>query len=151
MIYTELTNKAMVIAYQAHQGQYDKSGIPYIFHPIHLAEQMKDEISVCVALLHDVLEDTVITQEELEIIFPKEVIIPLKMLTCGKDVDYFEYIEKLRNNPVAAAVKLADLEHNMDQTRFSGCRQVSREQLDQWKDKYSRAKKILYSCTTVNE
>lgn len=58
MIYTELTNKALTIAYRAHHGQLDKSGIPYIFHPVHLAEQMKDEISVCVALLHDVLEDT---------------------------------------------------------------------------------------------
>ena len=53
MIYTPLTNKAMAIAYAAHQGQLDRCGQPYIFHPLHLAEQMADEESVCTALLHD--------------------------------------------------------------------------------------------------
>lgn len=148
MIYTELTNKALTIAYRAHHGQLDKSGMPYIFHPVHLAEQMKDEISVCVALLHDVLEDTAVTAKELEMLFPHEVMIPVKLLTREKGIDYFEYIKKLRDNPVAMTVKLADLEHNMDQTRFAGCAQVSREQLNKWKNKYSKAKKILYSCTS---
>ena len=58
MIYTELTKKALRLAYEAHTGQEDKAGIPYICHPLHLAEQMNDEISTCVALLHDVVEDT---------------------------------------------------------------------------------------------
>ena len=66
MIYTPLTKAAMEIAYRAHHGQLDKSGVPYIFHPIHLAEQMVDEVTVCVALLHDVVEDTDITFEALE-------------------------------------------------------------------------------------
>ena len=70
MIYTPLTNKAMRLAYAAHQGQTDQAGLPYIFHPFHLAEQMEDEISVCAALLHDVVEDTPITLEELEQEFP---------------------------------------------------------------------------------
>ena len=65
MLYTPLTNKAMRIAYAAHHGQTDKSGQPYIFHPLHLAEQMEDEVSACVALLHDVAEDTDVTLEEL--------------------------------------------------------------------------------------
>ena len=66
MIYTLLTKKAMKIAYDAHKGQFDKNGIPYIYHPIHLAEQMDDENTTCVALLHDVVEDTAITFEDLE-------------------------------------------------------------------------------------
>lgn len=61
MIYTPLTCEAMKIAYRAHHGQTDKAGLPYVFHPFHLAEQMKDEYSVCVALLHDVVEDTDVT------------------------------------------------------------------------------------------
>ena len=65
MIYTEMTKKAMMIAFQAHKNQTDKSGMPYIYHPIHLAEQMIDEESTCVALLHDVVEDTDWTFEEL--------------------------------------------------------------------------------------
>lgn len=58
MIYTALTNRAVRIAYEAHAGQADKCGTPYMFHPYHLAEQMPDEITTCVALLHDVVEDT---------------------------------------------------------------------------------------------
>lgn len=81
MIYTLLTNKAMRTAYAAHAGQVDKCGVPYIFHPIHLAEQMPDEISVCAALLHDVAEDTDITLSELESEFPSAVIDVLKLLT----------------------------------------------------------------------
>ena len=61
-------------AYTAHHGQVDKSGVPYIFHPYHLAEQMTDEITTCVALLHDVVEDTDITFEELAQEFPPAVI-----------------------------------------------------------------------------
>ena len=58
LIYTELTKKAMRISFDAHKNQVDKTGIPYVFHPMHLAEQMKDEYGCCVALLHDVVEDT---------------------------------------------------------------------------------------------
>ena len=58
MIYTEMTKKAMQISYQAHKDQVDKSGIPYIFHPTHLAEQTETEEAVIVALFHDVVEDT---------------------------------------------------------------------------------------------
>ena len=65
MIYTELTIRAMNLAYNAHHGQFDKGGVPYIFHPIHLAEQMDNEISTCVALLHDTVEDTAVTLEQL--------------------------------------------------------------------------------------
>ena len=61
MVYTPLTIKAMKLAYAAHHGQTDKSGVPYIFHPYHVAEQMTDEFTTCVALLHDVVEDTGLT------------------------------------------------------------------------------------------
>ena len=65
MIYTEWTKKAMKLAYKAHHGQVDKGGMPYVFHPFHLAEQMDDEISTVAALLHDVVEDTDWTLEAL--------------------------------------------------------------------------------------
>ena len=61
MIYTALTKKAMRIAFDAHKEQTDKTGLPYIFHPFHLAEQMLDEVSTCAALLHDVIEDSSMT------------------------------------------------------------------------------------------
>lgn len=143
MIYTELTNKAMRISYKAHNGQYDVNGVPYIFHPYHVAEQMKDEITTCVALLHDVAEDTDITIEMLEQEFPAEVVEALKLLTHEKGTDYFEYIERIRENPVARTVKLADLEHNSDTSRITDKNVVSAEKLAHWNHKYSEAKKIL--------
>lgn len=140
MIYTELTNKAMKIAYSAHHGQADKAGIPYIFHPIHLAESMDDEISCCAALLHDVVEDTAVTMEELATEFPAEVIEVLKLLTHEDSEDYFDYVRAIKTNPTAVKVKLADLSHNSDQTR---CTSLSEERLAQLRQKYQKAKEIL--------
>ncbi len=142
MIYTPLTNKAMKIAYQAHHGQVDKSGMPYIFHPAHLAEQMEDEISCCAALLHDVVEDTSVTMEELAREFPAEVIEVLKLLTHDDDTDYFDYVRAIKANPIAVKVKLADLAHNSDQTRCVGS-DLTPERLAHWRQKYQRAREIL--------
>lgn len=143
MIYTALTNKAMKIAYDAHHGQLDCNGVPYIFHPYHLAEQMSDEITACVALLHDVVEDTDITIEQLEKVFPKEVTEALKLLTHNDDTDYFEYVTAIKGNPVAKAVKIADLIHNSDQSRITDKSVVSAEKLEHWRKKYAKALKIL--------
>ncbi len=143
MIYTSLTNKAMQTAYNAHHGQYDCNGVPYIFHPYHLAEQMDDEITVCVALLHDVVEDTEITIEQLEKDFPKEVTEALKLLTHSDDTDYFEYVRAIKSNPIAKAVKMADLLHNSDQSRITDKNVVSDEKIEYWNNKYTKARQIL--------
>ena len=142
MIYSPLTSKAMCLAYTAHHGQTDKNGIPYIFHPIHLAESMDDEISCCVALLHDVVEDTEVTIETISDLFPAEVIEALQLLTHGDDVDYFDYVRAIRSNPVAVKVKLADLAHNSDQSRCIGA-DLPRETLTRMKQKYQKALAIL--------
>lgn len=118
-------------------------GLPYIFHPYHLAEQMTDEITVCVALLHDVVEDTSVTFEELEREFPKEVVDALHLLTHSSGTDYFDYVRAIKKNAVAKTVKLADLAHNSDETRFSGCENVSPERLARRREKYEKARKIL--------
>ena len=142
MIYTVLTNKAMQIAYRAHHGQLDYNGIPYIFHPIHLAEQMDEEYACCVALLHDTVEDTPITLEYLCSEFPPQVTDAVRLLTHDDDCDYFDYVRAIRDNPIAKKVKLADLAHNADQTRCVGS-DLSPERLQYWKTKYSKAKQIL--------
>ena len=143
MIYTPLTMKAMKIAYDAHHGQVDKSGVPYIFHPCHLAEQMTDEVSTCVALLHDVAEDTDVTLEQLAQEFPAEVIEALGYLTHEEGTDYHDYVRALRVNPVARAVKLADLRHNSDETRLSGSPEQIAEGRDYFRKKYKKAFEIL--------
>lgn len=71
MIHTPMTTRAAAIAYRTHHGQTDEAGMPYVFHPFHLAEQMPDEVTTCVALLHDVVEHTDVTFEDLEGEFPE--------------------------------------------------------------------------------
>ena len=147
MIYTELTNKALVFAYNAHHGQLDYNGIPYIFHPLHLAEQMDDEISCCAALLHDVVEDTPVTLEELAREFPPEVVEVVALLTHDDSAEnshsaYFQYLQPIKAHPIAKKVKLADIAHNSDQSRCIGSG-LSKEQLARWKQKYQKAIEIL--------
>jgi len=142
MIYTALTVKAMGIAYHAHHGQVDKAGVPYVFHPLHLAEQMGDEFSCCAALLHDTVEDTDVTLEQLAAEFPAEVVEAVRLLTHDPDTDYFDYVRAIRGNPIAMKVKLADIAHNSDASRFAGV-QVPEERLGYFRDKYTKAKAIL--------
>ena len=92
MIYTKMTKKALNLCFEAHKDQLDKSGLPYVFHPFHLAEQMKDEQTTIVALLHDVVEDSDITLEDLkEEGFDNKVLEAIILLTHGKDVKYENY------------------------------------------------------------
>lgn len=142
MIYTEKTKRALKLCFEAHKDQLDKSGLPYVFHPFHLAEQMKDEATTIVALLHDVVEDTDYTFEDLEGMgFGEEVIEALKLLTHDEAVPYMDYVANLKHNPIARAVKLADLSHNSDPTRL--------EVMDEWAikraEKYKAAMELLKS------
>jgi (p)ppGpp synthase/HD superfamily hydrolase len=109
----------MKLCFQAHKEQFDKSGMPYVFHPFHLAEQMTDEDTTVAALLHDVVEDTPYTFADLESMgFPARVIDALRLLTHDDEEPYLDYVARLKHNPIARAVKLADLRHNSDTTRL---------------------------------
>ena len=118
MINTKLTRLASKIAYKAHEGQTDKAGVPYIFHPIHIAEQMDSEESCIVALLHDVIEDSDITLEILSKYFNDDIITALRVLTKKENDDYVMYIKRVKTNKLATKVKIKDLEHNRDLTRL---------------------------------
>ena len=142
MIYTPLTIRAMQLAYAAHHGQTDKAGVPYIFHPLHLAEAMEDEVSCCVALLHDTVEDTDVTLEALAAAFPAEVVGAVKLLTHEEGTDYFDYVRRIKSNPISLKVKLADLAHNSDATRFAGVA-VPEDRIGYFRDKYTKARAIL--------
>ena len=121
MIYTPMTNKAIKLMYEAHKDQLDKSGIPYVFHPWHVAENMTDEKRCTVALLHDVVEDTEITIDKLkEYGFPIDVVEAIDTLTKKDNQDYAEYMRGIAENELALDVKIADLTHNMDKTRSNG-------------------------------
>jgi len=140
MIYTNLTKKAMKLCFDAHKEQVDKSGMPYVFHPFHLAEQMTDEVTTVVALLHDIVEDTNTTFEDLEKYgFDEDIITALKLLTHNDDTPYMDYVAKIKTNKIATKVKLADLKHNSDLTRLS----VVDEKALKRKEKYEKAIKFL--------
>ena len=140
MIYSGDVKKAMAVAYEAHDGMYDRGGMPYIAHPLHVAEQMTTEDSTVVALLHDVVEDTNYTMGDLmRLGFKQEVLDALALLTHDKDVPYLEYVAKLKDNRIAREVKLADLKHNSDITRLP---RVTREDLRRI-GKYKKAIALL--------
>ena len=140
MIYTPMTKMAMKLCFETHKDQVDKTGLPYVFHPFHLAEQMDDEISTACALLHDVVEDSEMTLEGLlEMGFPVEVVDVLTLLTHLSDVPYMDYVCEIKKNHIATKVKIADLKHNSDLTRL--------DVIDEWaikrNEKYAEALRIL--------
>ena len=139
MIFTELTKKALVISFNAHKEQRDKAGMPYVYHPYRVAEQMRDEYSTCAALLHDVVEDGGSSFEALEQVFPPEVMDALRLLTHDKSVPYLDYVRKIKTNPISTAVKLADLADNSNPDRLGALTQEDRTILE----KYHKARVIL--------
>ena len=140
MIYTALTKKALKLCFESHKEQVDKTGLPYVFHPFHLAEQMDDEISTVCALLHDVVEDTETTIADLgQMGFPKEVLDVIELLTHDNAVPYMDYVKNISKHPIAKKVKIADLLHNSDTTRLDSLDEyaIKRNQ------KYQEALRIL--------
>lgn len=134
MIYTEMTKKAINVMYEAHQGQKDKGGFPYCFHPYQVAQGMEDEISCTCALLHDVVEDTDITMEDLtDMGFPQEVTDVLKLLTHEKGIPYMDYVRNLAGNPTARKVKMADLKHNSNLTRLKEVTDRDLERIEKYR------------------
>ena len=140
MIYTPETKKAMKLCFEEHKEQRDKSGLPYVFHPFHLAEQMPDEETTIVALLHDVIEDTSFTLEDLKDMgFEDEVLDALALMTHDKSVPYMDYVARIQNNRIARTVKMADLRHNSDLTRLDEIDEKAKARIE----KYRAALRLL--------
>ena len=139
MIYTDNTKKAINLMYKYHNGQFDKSGLPYVFHPFTVAFNMKDEETCIVALLHDIVEDTACTFEELETLFSDEIVNAIKLMTHDPNEDYFSYIEKISTNRIASLVKISDLKHNSDKSRLNN---ITKKDINRI-EKYRKALEIL--------
>ena len=140
MIYTPLTKKALKLCFEAHKNQVDKTGMPYVFHPFHLAEQMKDEDTTVVALLHDLIEDTDYTLDDLrQMGFGEQVLDAIALMTHDPAVPYMDYVAQIKTNPIARAVKLADLKHNSDMTRLDSITPYDEERAK----KYRKAIRLL--------
>ena len=125
---------ALSIATEAHGGQFDKAGIDYIEHPIFVASQVDSEEEKAVALLHDVIEDSSVTAEELlNDGLPETVVTAVQILSKKKGQDYQTYLKTVKSNPLARAVKLADLKHNSDLSRLETITDKDLERLEKYK------------------
>ena len=129
-----IVDLALSIARKAHEGQLDKAGVDYIEHPIYVASQVDTEEEKAVALLHDVIEDSPVSAEELlQAGLPETVVTAVQVLTKKKEQDYQTYLETVKKNPLARLVKLADLKHNSDLSRLSSITEKDRERLKKYK------------------
>ena len=115
-----LLEKAISIAVQAHAGQTDKSGKPYILHVLRVMMKGKSEDEMIGGILHDLVEDTDWTFEQLkEEGFPQHIITALELVTRKDREKYSDFIQRISGNPLAVAIKLNDLEDNMNVNRLN--------------------------------
>lgn len=128
--------RAYALAKKAHLGQKDKGGNDYIEHPKAVASMMDTDIEKAVAYLHDVVEDTNISFDDLkEYGFPNQIIEAVKALTKQKNESYDVYIDRVIRNPIAKKVKLADMKHNSDITRIKNPSQKDYDRCQKYLDK----------------
>ncbi len=139
MNYAELISTADALAKKAHAGQVDKSGVDYINHPRTVASFVKEPKEIIVALLHDIIEDTDVTDKEIKQIFGAEICEAVVTMTHLENEDYFDYINRVKTNPLSTTVKIADLKHNMDLSRLT---HITEKDLKR-REKYQKALDIL--------
>lgn len=114
-----MTQVALKIAQRAHAEQADKAGQPYINHPIHVSKQVDTEEEKAVALLHDVIEDSEITLDDLRAHgLPAAVVDAVDCMTKRKGENYESYLRRVKSSSIAKVVKIADMEHNSDLSRL---------------------------------
>ena len=150
MYYTPMTKAAMKLCFEAHKDQVDKAGIPYVFHPTSLAERFGEgqEAETCVALLHDVLEDTDYTVDDIRAAgMSEEVIEALLLLNHNPKVEYMDYVRHLSKNNIARHVKIYGLQHNPNLSRLE---KVTEKDLKRVK-KYKEALRILFEVEESSE
>ena len=132
--------RALQFAEAMHEGQVDKAGAPYIEHPKTVASMVDGEDAKIVAILHDVVEDTPATVEEIREMFGDVVADAVESITHGKDEPYMDYIERVKRNELAKKVKLADIAHNMDISRIANPTEADFRRVEK---KYRPALKLL--------
>lgn len=135
---------AIEIALHAHGTELDKSGQPYILHPLRVMMSQNTDEARIAGILHDVVEDTDVTLDDLRAAgIPESSLKAVELLTHDDEIPYEEYVEQLRLDPIARAVKLADLRDNMDVLRLPSFTPKDMERLA----KYRRAWEYLSAET----
>lgn len=140
---TTLLESAIALAVRAHAGQRDKYGAPYVLHPLRVMLRCEGELARIVAVLHDVVEDTPITLDELRAQgFPETVIEALDLLTRRAGDSYEAFIERIAPHPLARRVKLADLEDNMDVRRITVWQEDTATRLERYRRAWQRLQEM---------
>lgn len=135
-----MLEKAILFALKVHSGQKDKAGKEYILHPLRVMLCFENKQQQIVAILHDVLEDSDMTEQDLQKAgFSQQTIEAVVCLTKKEGECYFDYIERVKQNDIAREVKLADLEDNMNLNRIQNVTQKDIQRVE----KYKKAKRIL--------
>jgi len=130
---------AIALASEKFVGVLDKGGKPYILHCLWVMDKVRHlgDLAMICAVLHDIVEDTDITREEIMSKFGLEVAMIVNLLTHKPEDSYEEYIRKVSTHPVARAIKLRDLEHNTKITRLKGLRKKDFERLEKYHKAYT--------------
>lgn len=139
-----LLNKAIALAAKAHSGQVDKGGHPYILHPLRVMLNCESEQARICAVLHDVIEDTPITLEDLKDEgFTDDILVVLDCLTRRKGESYDDFIGRVVQNEIACQVKLADLNDNMDLSRIPNSSKTDEKRIQKYQLAKDRILKAL--------
>lgn len=144
--YTRMNDleRAISLATEVHAGQTDKARTTYIRHPLRVMAQMETEIERIVAVLHDVVEDSEYTLNDIQAEFDTDIRNAVEALTKREDEqdDYMAFIERAAANPIATQVKLADLEDNMDLTRLDDVDDDVIEKQRQYHEAWKRLQRV---------
>ena len=132
------------IASKAHKGQKDKGGEDYFKHPLAVSNKLSGKKEKIVALLHDVIEDTDVTVNDLkEAGFSDEVVLAVSAITKKAGEDYEEYLNRVKQNPIALRVKIADMEHNSDISRIKNPKEKDLKRLEKYKIRLKELRETL--------
>lgn len=144
MCRVDMLLKAKEIAFKAHKGQVDKSGVDYFEHPKKVATFVEDEKDKIVAYLHDVVEDTSITLEDLRNEgFDEEILFAIDCITKREKEDLMHYLNRVIQSSIAYRVKLADMKHNADVTRFKNPTEKDYQRSESYKEKAKLLKSMF--------
>ena len=128
--------RAEKFAEEKHFGQFDRAGAPYIEHPRAVAAKVDTDAEKIVAFLHDTVEDTNATLDEISVLFGSDIAEAVGCLTHRKGVPYMDYVAGNKKNDLARKVKLADLSHNMDLSRLPKVTDADRKRVEKYKAAY---------------
>ncbi|SRR5260221_3711837 len=138
---------AIALAVEAHRGQQEKTGQPYILHALRVMLRLETEFERMAGVLHDVVEDTRYTLDEVRHLgYPDPVVEALDCLTRQHDETYEHFVERAIANPLARRVKLADLEDNMDLRRLPAVTEKDRERLNRYIQAHTRVKQAIQAA-----